>query len=151
MMANQANTPGYAFSKALTEIMGQNHPRRRMQTPDMIDQWNLDKSMAFYKDRFADASDFTFVFVGNIDLADDEAAGRALPRQPAVDPAEGDVEGRRGADADGRDCEAGGEGHRAQEPDGDALHRAVRVHAGTARRDSRDDGDSPEPAARDHS
>ena len=49
--------------------MGQNHPRRRMQTPDMIDQWNLDKSMKFYKDRFGDASDFTFVFVGSIDLA----------------------------------------------------------------------------------
>ena len=32
-------------------------------------QWNLDKSMAFYKDRFADASDFTFVFVGSFDLA----------------------------------------------------------------------------------
>ena len=28
---------------------------------------NLDKSLAFYKDRFADASDFTFVFVGSID------------------------------------------------------------------------------------
>ena len=35
----------------------------------MLDQWNLDKSMAFYKDRFADASDFTFVFVGNFDAA----------------------------------------------------------------------------------
>ena len=69
LMANQANTPGYAFSKALTEIMGQNHPRRRLQTPETIDQWNLEKSMAFYKDRFADASDFTFVFVGNIDPA----------------------------------------------------------------------------------
>jgi len=69
LMANQTNTPGYAFSKALTEIMGQNHPRRRMQTPETIDQWNLEKSMAFYKDRFADASDFTFVFVGNIDPA----------------------------------------------------------------------------------
>ena len=69
LMANQANTPGYAFSRALTEIMGQNHPRRRMQTPEMIDQWNLEKSMAFYKNRFADASDFTFVFVGNIDPA----------------------------------------------------------------------------------
>jgi zinc protease len=67
LMANQANTPGYAFSKALTEIMGQNHPRRRLQTPDTIDQMNLEKSMAFYKERFADASDFTFVFVGNID------------------------------------------------------------------------------------
>jgi len=33
-----------------------------------VDQWNLDKSMAFYKDRFADASDFTFVFIGSFDL-----------------------------------------------------------------------------------
>jgi zinc protease len=69
LMANQANTPSFAFTKALNEILGQNHPRRRLPTPELIDQWNLDKSMAFYKDRFADASDFTFVFVGNIDLA----------------------------------------------------------------------------------
>ncbi len=30
---------------------------------------DLDKSLAFYRDRFADASDFTFVFVGTMDLA----------------------------------------------------------------------------------
>jgi zinc protease len=47
--------------------MGRNHPRRRLPTAATVDEWNLDKSMAFYKDRFADASDFTFVFVGNID------------------------------------------------------------------------------------
>jgi zinc protease len=29
---------------------------------------NLDKSFAFYKDRFADASDFTFIVVGSFDL-----------------------------------------------------------------------------------
>jgi zinc protease len=69
LMANQSNTPGYAFSVALLEIVGQNHPRRRVPTAATIDQWNLEKSMAFYKDRFADASDFTFVFVGNLDLA----------------------------------------------------------------------------------
>ena len=34
-----------------------------------IAQMNLDKSLAFYKDRFADASDFTFVFVGSFDPA----------------------------------------------------------------------------------
>jgi zinc protease len=68
LMANQSNTPGYAFTEALAGIMGQNHPRRRLPTPATIDEWNLDKSMAFYRDRFADASDFTFVFVGNIDL-----------------------------------------------------------------------------------
>jgi zinc protease len=40
-----------------------------MQTPATVEEWNLDKSLAFYKDRFADASDFTFVFVGSFDLA----------------------------------------------------------------------------------
>ena len=37
-------------------------------TADTVAQMNLDKSLAFYKDRFADASDFTFVFVGSFDL-----------------------------------------------------------------------------------
>jgi zinc protease len=69
LMANQANTPAYAFLEAVAGIMGQNHPRRRVPTAATIDEWDLDRSMAFYKDRFADASDFTFVFVGNIDLA----------------------------------------------------------------------------------
>jgi zinc protease len=69
LMANQANTPGFAFGVAMAEIMGQNHPRRRVPTPATIDQWDLVKSMAFYHDRFADASDFTFVFVGNLDAA----------------------------------------------------------------------------------
>jgi zinc protease len=68
LMANQANTPAYAFTEALAAILGQNHPRRRLPTSAMVDEWNLEKSMAFYKDRFADASNFTFVFVGNIDL-----------------------------------------------------------------------------------
>ena len=69
LMANQANTPSYAFAEAMAAVLGQNHLRRRLPTPETVDQWNLDKSMAFYKDRFADASDFTFVFVGNIDPA----------------------------------------------------------------------------------
>ena len=38
-------------------------------TPELVDEMNLEKSFAFYKDRFADASDFTFVFVGSFDLA----------------------------------------------------------------------------------
>jgi len=35
---------------------------------ELVSQMNLDKSLAFYKERFADASDFTFVFVGSFDL-----------------------------------------------------------------------------------
>jgi zinc protease len=37
-------------------------------TVEEIPRMSLEKSLAFYRDRFADASDFTFVFVGNLDL-----------------------------------------------------------------------------------
>jgi zinc protease len=68
-LANQRVTPEFAFAEALTTTLGQNHVRRRMTTSATIDEWNLEKSFAFYKDRFADASDFTFFFVGTFDLA----------------------------------------------------------------------------------
>src|SRR5439155_15169569 len=67
--ANQSAVPEFAFFNALTTTRYQNHLRRRPDTVETIDAWNLDKSLAFYKDRFADASDFTFVFVGSFDLA----------------------------------------------------------------------------------
>jgi zinc protease len=69
ILANQAANPGFAFADAINTAMYQNHPRRRIQTAATVDEWNLDKSLAFYKDRFADASDFTFVFVGSFDVA----------------------------------------------------------------------------------
>lgn len=69
ILGNQVAVPEFAFSNALMSARYQNHLRRRLTTPEMIAEWNLDKSMAFYKNRFADASDFTFVFVGSFDLA----------------------------------------------------------------------------------
>jgi zinc protease len=68
-LANQTVVPEFAFAEALTNIMGGNHLRRRITTPATVDQWNLEKSLAFYKDRFADASDFTFFFVGSFDVS----------------------------------------------------------------------------------
>ncbi len=68
-LANQKASPEFAFAEALNGILSQNHPRAKMMTPEMVDQMNLDKSLAFYKDRFSDASDFTFVFVGSLDPA----------------------------------------------------------------------------------
>lgn len=68
-MTNQSVSPDFAFFEALTSSRYQNHPRRRMTTAATVDEWNLDKSLAFYKDRFADASDFTFFFVGSFDEA----------------------------------------------------------------------------------
>jgi zinc protease len=68
-MANQSVVPEFAFFDTLTTTRYQNHPRRRASTAATVDEWNLNKSLAFYKDRFADASDFTFYFVGSFDEA----------------------------------------------------------------------------------
>ena len=68
-MNNQSVVPEFAFFDALSTARYGNHPRRRTLTAASVDEWNLDKSLAFYKDRFADASDFTFYFVGNFDEA----------------------------------------------------------------------------------
>jgi zinc protease len=69
ILANQSAVPEFNFSNALMAARYQNHLRRRFDTVETINSWNLDKSLAFYKDRFADASDFTFVFVGSFDPA----------------------------------------------------------------------------------
>lgn len=68
-LANQRSMPETVFDEALTAALTQNHPRAQPLTPERLDQMNLDKSLAFYKDRFADASDFVFVFVGSFDVA----------------------------------------------------------------------------------
>jgi zinc protease len=67
-IANQEASPGFAFSRAFLEARYGDHVRARPMSAATIDQMNLDKSMAFYRDRFADAGDFTFVFVGSFDL-----------------------------------------------------------------------------------
>jgi len=68
ILANQAADPEFAFSKALSEALYQNHLRRQPMTVETIAKWDLDKSFAFYKERFADASNFTFIFIGDFDL-----------------------------------------------------------------------------------
>jgi zinc protease len=67
-LANRQALPDAAFSDAVEEAISQGHPRARPLTPALLPEMRLDRSFAFYKDRFADASDFTFVFVGTIDL-----------------------------------------------------------------------------------
>ena len=64
---NRAADPMVAFYDTLRVTLAQHHLRRRPATVALYDEMDLDKSFAIYRDRFADASDFTFVFVGNFD------------------------------------------------------------------------------------
>ncbi len=68
VLADQQVLPEVAFNTTLGAALSQDHPRARPLTPALVDQMDLKKSLAFYKERFADASDFTFVFVGSFDL-----------------------------------------------------------------------------------
>ena len=65
LLANQMASPDVVFNQAIVAALTQNHLRGQPETPATVDKWNLDKSLAFYKARFADASNFTFVFVGS--------------------------------------------------------------------------------------
>ena len=65
LLANRMASPQVVFNQAVDAALSQNSPRRQPETPATVDQWNLETSMAFYKARFADASNFTFVFVGS--------------------------------------------------------------------------------------
>ena len=67
-LANREAQPDTIYNRTLDAALSQNHPRAEPLTPSNVDRMDLTKSMAFYQDRFADASDFTFVFVGSIDL-----------------------------------------------------------------------------------
>lgn len=63
----QAN-PLSSINDSLQKAMYNNHPRVVMMKPEMMDQIDYDRILEMYNDRFKDASDFTFYFVGNIDL-----------------------------------------------------------------------------------
>lgn len=66
-LANRDAAPSTAFNDAYNRIMTQDHPRLRPFTIESFQQTNLEKSLAFYKDRFADAGDHIFIFVGDLD------------------------------------------------------------------------------------
>ena len=66
-LANREAMPDAAFNDAVEAAVTQNHLRSRPLSLDQLPKLDLQKSLQFYKDRFADASDFTFIFVGNID------------------------------------------------------------------------------------
>ena len=65
LLANQSASPEAVFNQTLESLLSNNSPRRQPETPETVAQWNLDTALAFYKARFAGASQFTFMFVGS--------------------------------------------------------------------------------------
>ena len=103
-VANRRASPASVFADTVNAIMTGRHPRAAPPSPELYDRMDLGRSIAFFQDRFADASDFTFFFVGSLEpdslrplverwLATLPAAGRVeAGRDLGVRPPEGVVE-----------------------------------------------------------
>lgn len=67
-IANRSNDPPSVFSDTISAVLGNYSIRRTGPSIEKYDKINLDRAFEIYKDRFADASDFTFTFVGSFDV-----------------------------------------------------------------------------------
>jgi zinc protease len=65
---NQERSPEFMFARDSNAAEFKNNLRRSFPTGDDIAKRDEDKALAFFKDRFGDVSDFTFVIVGQVDL-----------------------------------------------------------------------------------
>ncbi|MEW6752585.1 MAG: insulinase family protein [Candidatus Latescibacterota bacterium] len=113
---NRSARPETAFGDTLQVTMAQHHFRARPLSLELLAEMDLETSMAVYRDRFADAGDFTFALVGNFTLEQLDPLVRtylaSLPttgrretwRDVGIDPPRGTVEKvvRRGVEPKSR-------------------------------------------------
>lgn len=67
-LANRADDPGALFNDSVSAILGNYNFRRTGPTLEKLAQIDPDKAYRIYKERFSDASAFTFTFVGSFDI-----------------------------------------------------------------------------------
>ena len=69
LLVNEANSPSNIFGDTARAVLHNYNFRAYRPTETMLKSANVNEAYSFYKDRFADAGNFTFVFVGNTDNA----------------------------------------------------------------------------------
>ncbi|MCX6147228.1 MAG: insulinase family protein [Candidatus Kapabacteria bacterium] len=68
-IANSKVSPNSVYQDTIRATMGGYNLRRMPMTAEFFDKVDMNKAFEIYKQRFANAGDFTFVFVGNIEEA----------------------------------------------------------------------------------
>jgi zinc protease len=68
-LRNRSLVPQSVYSDSLSAILFDHHPWVRPLRVEDIPGLNVDEALRFYRDRFADANDFHFFFVGTVDAA----------------------------------------------------------------------------------
>ncbi|MBX2819959.1 MAG: insulinase family protein [Rhodothermaceae bacterium] len=83
---NRLSTPQGVFSDSLITFLYGDHPRVQFPTLEMVETLDIEEAHRFYKDRFADMSDFVFTFVGNFEVEMlSELAQTYLGNLPSMD------------------------------------------------------------------
>lgn len=67
-LEHATENPAARFERELADVLSQGHPLGRALVAKDLDAIDLDKALSLHRDRFGDVSDFTFVFVGAVDL-----------------------------------------------------------------------------------
>jgi zinc protease len=67
-LENRASDPNSVFADTVSAVLGNYNYRRTGPSVEKLDRINLDRAFEIYKERFADAGDFTFIFVGSFDV-----------------------------------------------------------------------------------
>ena len=68
-LANQTASPRFHFYDTYNKLLYKENPRRRIITQDDFKDFDTRKSALMFRERFRHANNFTFVFVGNFDIA----------------------------------------------------------------------------------
>ncbi|NQV40897.1 MAG: insulinase family protein [Candidatus Marinimicrobia bacterium] len=67
-LENKSLSPEAAYGDTLAATMNRYHPRRQPMTVEKLDLIDLNRAQELYDERFEDAGDFTFLFVGSFKM-----------------------------------------------------------------------------------
>jgi zinc protease len=68
ILKSRNNDPMNVYQDTMNAVIYGNSIRGQMPTRDQVEGFSLDRAFEVYKERFADASNFTFVFVGSFKI-----------------------------------------------------------------------------------
>jgi len=66
-LRNKDASPAAVFNDTITVTLANGSPRAKPLSVDRLKELDLNQMLAIYRDRFGDAGDFSFLFVGNVD------------------------------------------------------------------------------------
>lgn len=86
---NASHNPQYVFQDSLVHKFYGHHPKARMLSKEVLEEVDYDRMIAIYKERFANAADFTFFIVGSFNADTMETYVKryiaSLPSNPAAE------------------------------------------------------------------